>query len=180
MNDIAVILTSSVIAAGLTSFVNWLIQKKNYRAEYHKKLVDNRMKAYEGVWELLLQFPYRYDWDDPDFDPYDRDEKGLKNYYSIRNKLESLAQNGYWFSFSMQTTIIDFYKLVEGLNDPFNDVHNEPVERMVKNDRQIGLFRTRLVSIYYLDMEQMYDVDLFFKEKRRNPVVHQPTWEAFE
>jgi hypothetical protein len=43
------IISSSVLASTLTSFVNWIIHRSNYRNEYYKSILSKRLSAYEQV-----------------------------------------------------------------------------------------------------------------------------------
>jgi hypothetical protein len=52
MENFTIVLTSSVLAAGLTSVVNYLIQRNNYKYDYHKKVIDKRMLAYQKLFEV--------------------------------------------------------------------------------------------------------------------------------
>lgn len=46
---VSIVLTSSFLGAIVTSFINWIIQSKNYKNEYYKKLLDKRIEAYEMI-----------------------------------------------------------------------------------------------------------------------------------
>lgn len=50
---IGLILTSSLLSAGLTSWISWLTNKANYKREYYKKLLDRRLDAYEEVESII-------------------------------------------------------------------------------------------------------------------------------
>lgn len=76
----------------------------------------------------------------------------------------------------MQSTIIEFYKVIDGFHDPYNGDMNEEVEKMVENSEKVDTFRRRVASILYLDMEHLYDVDAFFTEKRQGPIILGPTY----
>ncbi|HPH88458.1 MAG TPA: hypothetical protein PKV76_08285 [Chitinophagales bacterium] len=52
---ITLVLTSSLIAAVMTVFGNWLLQRNNYRDDYYKKLLEKRLDAYEAVESLVGQ-----------------------------------------------------------------------------------------------------------------------------
>jgi len=51
---ITIILSSSLISAVLTAWVNWLLQKNNYKNDFYKKLLDKRISAYEDIEKLLV------------------------------------------------------------------------------------------------------------------------------
>lgn len=51
---VTLVLTSSVLASGLTAWVTWLVAKANYKNQYHGRLLEKRLDAYEQV-EVLVQ-----------------------------------------------------------------------------------------------------------------------------
>lgn len=51
---ILAILSSSVLSAVLTSFINWRIHNSNYKKDYYKKLLDKRLDAYESLNTLII------------------------------------------------------------------------------------------------------------------------------
>lgn len=53
IETIVAVFSSSLLAAGLTSFVNYRLTTVNYRNEYYKKLLDRRLDAYENVYNFL-------------------------------------------------------------------------------------------------------------------------------
>ena len=50
---VTLLLTSSLISAGLTSLIAWRINKANYKREYYKKLLDKRLDACEYAESLV-------------------------------------------------------------------------------------------------------------------------------
>lgn len=50
---ILAILSSSVLSAALTAFINFKINESNYKKDYYKKLINKRIDAYEDFYELV-------------------------------------------------------------------------------------------------------------------------------
>lgn len=42
----------------ITNFVNWYLSKKNYKRDYHKKIIDKRINACEVISSFLMLFDY--------------------------------------------------------------------------------------------------------------------------
>lgn len=40
----------------ITNFVNWYLSKKNYKRDYHKKIIDKRINACEVISSFLMLF----------------------------------------------------------------------------------------------------------------------------
>lgn len=53
MNNFTIVFTSSVVAAGLTSTINWVLHRNNYRNDYYKKIIDKRMVTYDAIYQIL-------------------------------------------------------------------------------------------------------------------------------
>jgi hypothetical protein len=56
MSIIAVVLSSSAVAATITAIVNLYINKRNYRHEYYKQLVSKRFDAFLHVEKIISHF----------------------------------------------------------------------------------------------------------------------------
>ncbi|MCF2875391.1 MULTISPECIES: hypothetical protein [unclassified Tenacibaculum] len=50
---ILAVLSSSVLSAALTAFINYKINESNYKKDYYKKLINKRIDAYEDFYELV-------------------------------------------------------------------------------------------------------------------------------
>lgn len=163
MTQILTVVATALLTAALNILVSQYNTRMSYRNEYHKKIIDQRMETYGKVGALLTLFPFEYSWDQP---PMRDDLIGRENYLKIFKLLEELSWNGYWASPNLRSAIIDFYRLVGGFRDWMSEKHpNFPVEQMVRHDREIDVFRKRILSSYTLDMENCM-IPLGFFEKR--------------
>lgn len=164
MENFTVVLTSSVLAASLTSGVNWFLQRNNFKNDYYKKVIEYRIRAYDEVTELLNMLPFKHnlDWTDA-LDEYD--EIGEKNYQIIIKKLETLINNN-WMSCEITDLIKDFHKNIDSFYDDFARSPNKEVEKMVGYREETLLFKARALGVLYNDMEKLHDVAGFFKSKK--------------
>ncbi|NOX47726.1 MAG: hypothetical protein GXO89_12195 [Chlorobi bacterium] len=54
---IILILSSSLLSAGLTGFITWFIKQNEYKKEINKRFIDRRLNAYQDI-ELMLRPMY--------------------------------------------------------------------------------------------------------------------------
>ncbi len=52
---VTAIISSSVISSIIALAFNWFIQKKNYKRDYYKKIIDKRIEAYELLNKAISQ-----------------------------------------------------------------------------------------------------------------------------
>lgn len=166
MDNLAVILTSSFLAAGLTSLANWFIHRNNFKNDYFKKVIEYRIKSNEQVSELLNMFPFLHNVDEAD-SQYDHDRLGQENFHKILSLLNSLVNNGYWLSNEMKNAIAVFHKEIAGFYDEYNGDANEEVRKMAEYWEETRAFKSNILTILYRDMANLHDVSEFLKEKKK-------------
>jgi hypothetical protein len=166
MTDFTIVLTSSVLAAGLTSGVNYYLQRNNFKNDYYKKVIDYRIKAYEQIWELLNQFPFDYALDD-EIEEYFYDAVGNKSFDHILSLLADLTNNGYWLTDEMRKALRNYYYEIGSLVDEDEPDPNERVRLMIRRSKENQSFKDNTSKLMFTDMSNLHDVAGFLKAKNK-------------
>jgi hypothetical protein len=167
MNDFTIVLTSSVLAAGLTSFVNWWIQRNNYRNEYYKKIIEKRMAVYDSVNQVLSRLQII------------SISKGGKKSHGAFNQLDQYSDfmvrlayaslEGLWLSSDFATLLTDFNAFLYSkfnLVSVADDINIEAIREIAEeNYQEIAILKEGLRDQILKDLTTLHYVGDFLKTK---------------
>lgn len=165
---IGLVLTSSVVSALFTSFINWKIQNRNYRNEYYKKLLEKRLEAYESVEDLIsrlitvviigkgkacnLFFTY-----------------GQDEFNKFIISLPFVMRKSFWVKEKITEKITELNVLLIEIDNQLNpdgDIDKQLKELGSIHRDKIREIRESIESLLYKDFETLHDIRRFIKTIR--------------
>jgi hypothetical protein len=168
---ITLVLTSSVLSAGLTAFVNWLLQKKNYRNEYYKKLLDKRIDAYEEVEDLVSRLTAMVNIGDGKMCNLIC-HLGYDHFSKFLISIMIPIKKGFWLSDNISglLTELNVFLLNEIDNkiDEKGDPDKQLIELGIQNIEKIRSFRKNIQSQLYNDLRDLHNIRKFVKGLRQD------------
>ncbi|HEX2616233.1 MAG TPA: hypothetical protein VHL57_01760 [Flavobacteriales bacterium] len=171
MNTSAVVvlaLSSSVIAAALTSFVTWRINAANYRREYYKKLLDRRLDAYErveAVIEVLEMFIRRADGTLTPFVCAGGNERWL----DFQVQLLQVKSRSVWLSDKVSGKLTELNVFLIDVEDVAKEstAFDDNLEEIgAVNADRFRRFRQELQALLFQDFRILSDIPGFVKRMR--------------
>lgn len=168
MNDFTIVLTSSVVAAALTSGVNWFIQRNNYRNEYYKKIIDKRMSTYDKVYEVMSRLQ------SISINSQGKKMHGVlmhwEFYESFIVELTLASLQGLWLSSKFSLELTQFSALlygIFGLTNDGNPVSSEKMEELAAaNYDRISSAKDTIRDQMMIDLVSLHDVTAFLETKQ--------------
>ncbi len=165
---IGLVLTSSVVSAVLTSFIDWKIQNRNYRNEYYKKLLDKRLEAYENVEDLIsrlitvviigkgrtcnLFFTF-----------------GIEGLDQFIISLPFVMKKSFWVNSEITGKITELNVLLVEIDNQIDrqgDVKRQLEDFGAINREKIREIRESIQTLLYKDFENLHDIEKFVKKIR--------------
>lgn len=164
---ITLILTSSLISAILTGIVNWLIQKKNYKNEYYKKLLDKRINAYEEVEELAAKLTAMVLTEKgPTCNLFCH--MGYDYFTEFLIYLRLPMRKSFWLSDTITQKLTELnILLIEEIDNKIVDndkVDQQLIDLGIKNVDKIGDIRKALEKELYKDFQGLHNIKKFIME----------------
>jgi hypothetical protein len=160
------ILGSSLLSTILGSWFNWEIQRRNYKKEYYKKILDKRIQAYEKTRVVASTLSSFAQQDGHVVHTYLTSE-ALFNH--LCQKVRESIDDSIWLNDKARTILTEFniYLLNEFSNyiDPSwsNDQKNSEFHKLaIKNKKNISIYSKNLLFIISIDMKSLYRIDTFF------------------
>lgn len=163
---ITLVLTSSVISAGLTSWVNWLIQRNNYKNDFFKKLLDKRLSAYEQVESLIgILRPLIH---------YEQGRlcnlfltHGKEHFDNFVISLAATSFNSIWLNEKISDKITEFnvfiIQEIDYQIDENKNVDEELIRLGIMNREKIKSFRLEFEKLLYNDLKNLHKLKPFLK-----------------
>ncbi|MGB3869383.1 MAG: hypothetical protein WA937_07975 [Flavobacteriales bacterium] len=169
MNTVSIIglvLTSSVLAAGISSLVSWRISTLNYKREYYKKLIDRRLAAFDEVEKVVADLNTFVQRQDGTLCPF-MCLGGPIRWDAFRFKLFSAQENRLWLGKKTSSSltdlnvfVIDFDSEVTGNSAPQNALE----VLGAANASRFREFKYRLHDAINEDLREMTDISSFLKK----------------
>ena len=166
MNNFTLVLTSSVLAASLTSFVNWWLQRNNFRDDYYKKVIDKRMTTYDQISKAMGRLQI------VDVSASNNKYHAIfnqeKDYSDFVVQLAFASLEGIWISSQCSLKIT---QLNEFMHRTFNAtwesewIHQEIVELAESNYDDICKHRESIRDQILKDLISLHHVEQFLKLK---------------
>ncbi|HLP32124.1 MAG TPA: hypothetical protein VK202_01555 [Bacteroidia bacterium] len=167
---ITLVLTSSLLSAGLTSVVNWYIQKTNYRNDYYKKILDRRIGAYEDVQHLLSLLAGTVQMEDGRPCTLQL-ALGYDHYIKFQLQIYKAIQNSFWLSErtgEMLTELnVFFLHNIYNAIDENKDFDLQLTELGIQHRDEIKRLHFELENQLYSDFSSMHNIKSFTKPKIR-------------
>lgn len=168
MNDFTIVLTSSVLAAGLTSTINWLLQRNNFQNDYFKKIIDKRMATYDAVYQILSRLQSIEIYSDG------RKMHGtfteFEYYQDFVVQLTKESLPGLWLSsqFSLKLTNFSVFLYNKfGFADDGNTISSEKIRKIaVDNYDEICRIKDDLRDQLLHDLKTLHEVPTFLSRKK--------------
>ncbi len=172
---IALVLTSSLLSAGLTSVVNWYIHKNNYRNDYYKKLLDKRLVAYENVQDLLSFLTGTLQLEDGRLCVFEL-ANGQEHFGKFLTKLFYTIENSVWLSEKTSDLLFQlnlfFLKEIDNVIDENENYDQQLMELGVLYRSKIKQLRFDLQQQLYIDLSSLHKINKFTRPKTRNEGYH--------
>jgi len=166
---ITIILSSSLLAAILTSLTSWFLQKDNYKRDYYKKILDKRLDAYSTVENIVGQLKIIVRLDSGHACPmFCAISKTDFDKFSI--SLASANYKSFWLSDKVggKLTELNIYLLQEIDNhiDENFDEDKQLAQLGVQHRDKIQAYRNELTKLLYNDFSELHDIKNFIKGNR--------------
>jgi len=169
MQIIPIVLTSSFLSSVLTSAINWLIQKNNYKNEYYKKILDRRLDAYENVETLIASMKVLIHSESGqlcnDFCSF-----GKSKFDGYMNSIVLVITKSLWLNPEISNLLSEYnvfllqnieYKIDKNINC------DDELERLgILNRDKIQDFRHKIENLLYKDLKNLHKIKAFFAQKR--------------
>lgn len=166
MENLGLILSSSLIAAGLTKFLDYIIHRFTYKQEYHKLILNKRLQAYEQLDQLLQQM-FVYSFDQDKVFPHAFFSKQANRKFSLI--LIRTMEYKLWLSTKTAKTLIDLFELIDKEVEKFEDINGD-----ISDYKSIGIsinepfskYADELRKLMVGDLEKLFKIKKFFEEKQ--------------
>lgn len=157
------VLTSSVLAAALTSIFDWLISNKNYRNDYYKIIISKRVETYEKFDFLLGQIHNHSRLNDSIILKLFRDPNHLTMISELR---EDVALQLRWLSNEL---INDFNELWTILLNVQIDLPKRTLKEQeeIERSKEIQIILFRLFEQSEKDFKSLHKVKKFLKTSKK-------------
>lgn len=166
---IAAIISSSVLSAALTSFVNWLLHNSNYKKDYYKKILEKRFDAFEKVKDLAGQLSFQTQLDNYVIPAIFFN----KEYYDrFIISLASTIDSSFWLDISTSSKLTELNVFL--LNNITNNIDYEwDIDKINQTYNELGgnhsenirLFRKELQTLVNKELKNLHKVERFFTKK---------------
>jgi hypothetical protein len=178
----ALLFSSSVFAALLSTLGNHLLAQLQFKRDYYKEIIAKRLHAYEQVDELIGMLRIT------SYDAAGRIAHGVFINKEIHDRANVLAGTGGGLGLYLSK---ELYQAMSELNllllkRPDNASEKQAFEIGAAHREQISSLRTRMEHIETTDLQNLYKVRKFLKQIKKdtanpsNPfLVHLPKHGAF-
>lgn len=164
---ILAIVSSSVLAAILTSLANWLIHRSNYKNDYYKKILDRRLEAYENLNKVVGKLSIHTQLENSVIPSICFNEDFFNDYMV---SLALTIDSSYWLNSetSIKMTELNVY-LLNNISNKIDDTlsvkHSEVIYHQLGNQHRekIREFKKDLQRLMNKDLTRLHVVKEFFK-----------------
>ncbi|MFT3884614.1 MAG: hypothetical protein QM724_04035 [Flavobacteriales bacterium] len=167
---LVLLLGSSLLSAGLTSWISWLISKANYKREYYKKLIDRRLDAYEHVEGIINSLSTLVHTDEGGLCPFVC-AGGEARWTSFLFDVLKTGSKSVWLGHEISGLMTELNTFM--LNDIANHLaetgdNTEHLERLgIMHREAFRQRRTKLQEVLYRDLKDLSNIKAFVERKRK-------------
>jgi hypothetical protein len=167
---IALVVSSSVLSAILSGFVNLRIQNLNYKREYYKKLIERRIHAQDQILNLFNELRIQVKLDNGIL--CNRICATGEEYFDSFVRLIATSVNiSFWLSEDLSGILLDFNIFL--LNEITHEIQGQNKNEREKSLVNLGIlhheklreFRSKLERQLMKDFAGMSNVNSFIKSK---------------
>ncbi|MBX2888163.1 MAG: hypothetical protein KF829_05880 [Ferruginibacter sp.] len=169
---ITIIISSSVLAAILTGFVNLRIQNLNYKREYYKKLIERRIDAQEQILNLTNELRIQVKLDEGVL--CNRlCATGEQHFKSISILVAASVNISFWLSNELSNILLDFnIFLLNEINHEIKGINqierDKSLQQLgIKNHNQIRDFRSKIEQQLMKDFANLTEIKTFVESKNK-------------
>lgn len=171
---IGLILSSSAVAAIVSSVCSYIIQRsaltKSYKQDYYKMVIKKRMECYEYI-ETHLEVMKMTTIDCKTGEGY-HSMFGFNKEDCRKMQIELLLviSHSMWLSDAMLKTFTELNKLILTIDSELNDDVENNIRIGKRYYKQLSDIRIEIENNMKVDLQTMYDVDKFLKRR----IVEEP------
>ena len=164
MNITALVLSSAVIGAVISSLITLYVAERSYRNEYYKKIIEKRFQAFEYLNRLISILKVAV----PDKDGRSYHSIFSGNGCEYQSLLFDLAKNGpdFWVTDRTRSIILELNKEFFRCNLLLEEMKGNSVEVGKKEYVSIGKLRDSLEDSMLKELPTAHKVRQFLSEKR--------------
>lgn len=161
---------STIVSCIATLIINSVSQKKMFKNDYYKKVLNKRMNAYQYIDNQLKTM--KITTLDEDAKPYHSMFYGDQDYIAANQNDMMLARvSGLWLSSNMENALSGLNKVLYEINSNITDDINNNVVVAKNYYSQLADARDIVENQMRKDMLELYDVKGFLKEKKKHKGV---------
>jgi hypothetical protein len=163
---LTLLLSSSLLSAGLTSLITLLVSKANYKREYYKKLLDRRLNAYEEVELVINSLSTFIRTDKGELCPFVC-AGGEQRRIEFLGMILRTSSHSLWLSSEVSGLLTELNVFM--LNEIDNHIsqngdYNTQLEQLgAKNAATFRRLREELQDAMYSDLRNMSDIPKFIR-----------------
>jgi len=179
---ILAIISSSILSAILTSFVNWKLHNSNYRKDYYKKILDKRLDSLEKVQFLTGKLSFQTQLDNSVIPSICFDEKFYQQFiFSLASAIDS----SFWLDDKTSAKLTELNIFL--LNNFSNNIDSNWTEELTTEKYQelgeihsdtIREYRKELQMMINNELKKLYKIDSFFKDKKKDNKSRYPVYKS--
>ena len=161
----------AAFGAVITGIINIWLNKKNYKNDYYKKIIDKRMNAYDELEQFLKWFNVEHDYNGNKlYHCYIHLER-TEDCREATNKSVSLCGLKSWFSENVANLLDELNKTLANLEDEMELHIKEPygvISVASKNHANIQRIIENLIEGMINDRPKLHEVESFLHEKTQS------------
>ena len=177
MESIWTILSSAGVAAIVSSIasyvINTLMQKRRFRDDYYKMVIEKRMAAYQGI-EDYIRLLKTSVLDKTDGKPYNAYifGKTIHEFYEMQAYLAQLISQSLWLSESMIEALEELQQHILTIEEEIQ-LNKKTIQSIGKSwYNELGKTRKKIAKCLMKDLRDMVDVEGFLKGQRHRESVY--------
>lgn len=166
MNGIFIlVLSSSVIAAVLTSYFNWLITNETYKNEYYKIILNKRIAAYTKLDSFIGAIQEHYKTQNGLVLKFFRNQQQLDKIFETR---ESIASQFRWLSNDIINQTVELWSKIIAIRTEMVSRSFSITEELEKS-KELNQLMSSLFEKSESDFKKLYKIKKFLKTNKTRP-----------
>ena len=171
MENLTIILSSTVLAAIVSSIASYIINilthKRKYKDDYYKMVIAKRMDAYSKVEVVILSLK-KLVRDESDNCLYNVIfNNSHKEFFAFQAQLYEIAANSVWFSKDMYNALSELNLLFTQIDSQVLDDGSNLLILGKQNRKKIADIRIRIEDIFRRDILSLHEIEDFLKNKNK-------------
>lgn len=161
-NWITVIISSALVSALVSGITTYLIEKRKYKQEYWKFVINKRLKTYEEIEKIITYFnTTHFNYNKPCHLAF----LNIETFNNLQMELSQISFKRNWISPKLYEKITTFNHMCIGLNTK-EKLTNEMITKFGTNNYyEISKQRDELLDRITKDYSTLQNVEQFFKKK---------------